>query len=113
MPRRPLALTVLGALQFVAFAAACVIALGEGTEDGALSGGDIARAVGVAFAGALVVGCTWSGGRVAWWFELVLGAALVAAAVATGIPALAAGGILWLGIVLLPPSREWFLRPQL
>jgi hypothetical protein len=117
MPRRPLALSVLGALQFAAFGVACVVLLGEGTEDGALSGGDIARAVAVALLGAVVVGSTWSGGRVAWWFELVLAVAAIGWGVVTGLDdhlpswPLAVGGVLWLGIAVLPQSRAWYLRP--
>lgn len=117
MPRRPLALSALGALQFAAFGIACVVLLGEGTEDGALSGGDIGRAVGVALLGAVVVGSTWSGGRVAWWFELLLALATIGWGAATGaaddLPGwpLAALGVVWLGVVALPQSRTWYLRP--
>ena len=117
MAHRPIVLTVLGALQFAAFAIVCVVLLGEGTEDGALSGGDIARAVAVALAGAVVVGSTWSGGRVAWWFELVLAAGAIGWGVVTGMAddlpgwPLAALGVLWLGIEALPQSRAWHLRP--
>lgn len=114
---RPLPLTVLGSLQFAGFAIAVVVLLGDGTLDGALSGADVARAVGLALLGAVVVGSTWSGARLAWWFELALAAGAVAwGAVTTasddppGYPVLAAGAI-WLALLTMPSSRSWFLRP--
>ena len=115
---RPLALTVLGALQFAAFGVACVVLLGDGTLDGELSTGDIVLAVLVALAGALVVGSTWSGGQVGWWFELVAAAVAIAWGMISGVGddapgyPLAAGGVLWFGLAALPQSRAWFLRPQ-
>ena len=118
MARRPLPLTVLGALQFAAFAVGCVVLLGDGTLDGELSAGDIAAAVGVALVGALVVGSTWSGGRVGWWFELALavattawGAIIAASEEAIGY-ALVGAGVVWFAVAALPQSRTWFLRPQ-
>ncbi len=118
MARRPLPLTVLGALQFAAFAVGCVVLLGDGTLDGELSAADIAAAVGVALLGALVVGSTWSGGRVGWWLELGLalvtvawGAGTAAAGDAPGYP-LVIAGVVWFALAALPQSRTWFLRPQ-
>ncbi len=117
MNHRPVALTVLGAIQFVGFAVGCMVLLGDGTLDGELSAADVAVAVGVALAGALVVGSTFSGGRLAWWFELVLGLAVVGWGVVAaldgdglGLPAVALG-VLWLAVAVLPGSRAWFLRP--
>jgi hypothetical protein len=117
MPRRPIALTVLGALQFLAFGVVCVVLLGDATLDGELSAGDIAVAVAVAVLGAVVVGSTWGGGRVAMWFELAVavgaiawGSVTGAAGDAPGYP-LAAAGVLCGGIVVLPQCRDWFLRP--
>lgn len=115
---RPLTLTILGALQFAGFAIAVVVLLGDGTLDGALSGADVARAVGLALLGAVVVGSTWSGARLAWWFELALATGAVAWGALTtlsddppGYPVLAAGAIC-LALLLLPSSRNWFLRPS-
>jgi len=115
---RPFPLTALGALQFAGFAIACVVLLGDGTLDGALTAADVARAVLVALVGATVVGATWSGGRLGWWVDIALGAGLAAWGAATtaaddppGYPVLAAG-VLWLAVVLLPSSRAWFLREQ-
>lgn len=117
MAHRPLALTVLGTLQFAAFGIACVVLLGDGTLDGELSSTDVGLAIGVALAGAVVVGSTWSGGRIALWVEVALaigavawGAATTASDDAPG-PALVALGVLWLAIIALPRSRAWFLRP--
>jgi hypothetical protein len=110
MPHRPLALTALGALQFLGFGVACMVLLGDGTLDGELSAADVAAAVGVALLGALVVGSTFSGGRYAWWFELAL-AAVVIAWGALVFPPAAAFGAVWLAITALPQSRTWFLRP--
>ena len=116
---RPLALTVLGALQVLAFGVACVVLLGDATLDGELTAGDVTVAVLVAILGSIVVGCSWNGGPVAWWFEL--GAAVVATAWgaitaagddAPGYP-LAVAGVIWFLLVASPPSRAWFLRPQL
>ena len=118
MARRPLALTVLGALQFAAFGLACVILLGDGTLDGELSTGDILAAVVVALAGALVVGSTWSGGQVGWWFELAAAATAVAWGMISGVAdtgpgyPLAAAGVVWFGLAGAPQSRAWFLRQQ-
>lgn len=117
MPHRPLALSVLGGLQFAAFGAACVILLGESTLDGALTAGDVAVAVGIALVGAVVVGSTWNGGRVALWLQIVLAIAAAAYGVVGALDdqvwgwPLAAGGGLWLAIVALPQSRAWFTRP--
>lgn len=118
MVRRPAALTALGALQFAAFAAACIFVLGEGTVDGALTAADIAVAVAVALGGAIVVGGTWSGGRVAWWLEVVLGLAVLAWGFNVAVAdedtigyALITAAVLWLAIMALPQSRSWFLRP--
>lgn len=115
MTRRPIALTVLGGVQFAGFGVACILLLGNGTLDGELSAGDITLAVGVALLGALIVGSTWSGGRVAWWFELAVGVVAVAWGLATGDGApglpLATGGLLSLAVAALPQSRAWFLRP--
>ena len=113
---RPLILTTLGALQFAAFGAGCVVLLGERTLDGELTAGDVAVAVGVALVGAFVVGSTWSGGRPGWWFQLVLGVGALAwgvvSTVADEAPGVAvfAAGVLWLAGLLLPQSRAWFLR---
>ena len=118
MASRPLALTVLGVLQFAAFGVACVVLLGDGTLDGELSTGDIVLAVVVALVGAVVVGSTWSGGQVAWWFELATAAVAVAWGMITGVGEdapgypLAAAGVVWFGIAAMPQSRAWFLRPQ-
>ena len=115
---RPLSLSVLGALQFLGFGFACIVLLGDGTLDGALTAGDIVPTVLVAILGSIVVGCSWNGGPVAWWFEL--GAAVVATAWgaisaagddAPGYP-LAIAGVIWFLLVATPPSRAWFLRPQ-
>jgi hypothetical protein len=117
MAHRPIALTVLGALQFLAFGVVCVVLLGDGTLDGELSAGDIALAVGVAILGAIVVGITWNGSRVAWWFELALAAVAIVWGLVTGaaddLPgyALAACGAVSGAVVALPSSRQWFLRP--
>lgn len=118
MVQRPVALTALGALQFAAFAAGCVFVLGEGTVDGALTAADVVLAVGVALGGAVVVGSTWSGGRVAWWFELLLGIAVLAWGGLVGVAdedtigyGLIGVGLIWVAIVALPQSRAWFLRP--
>jgi len=117
MAHRPIALSLLGALQFAGFGIACVLLLSDGTLDGELSAGDIALAVGAALVGALVVGSTWSGGRLGWWFELALalgaigwGAATAASDDPPGYP-MAAAGVLSLGIIVLPHCRAWFLRP--
>lgn len=116
---RPIPLTALGVLQFAGFAVACVVLLGDGTLDGALTAGDVVRAVAVALVGALVVGSTWSGGRLGFWFELALAGATAAWGALTtvaddppGYPVLAAG-VLWLAVVVLPSSRTWFWRPDL
>jgi hypothetical protein len=118
MPSRPVLLTALGALQFLGFAVACMVLLGDGTLDGELSVADVAGAVAVAIAGALVVGSTFSGGKVAWWFELLLGLAAVVVGIigfagddAYGLP-LAALGVVWLVVAAMPQSRAWFLRPS-
>jgi hypothetical protein len=118
MASRPLALTVLGVLQFAAFGVACIVLLGNGTLDGELSASDIVSAVLVALAGALVVGSTWSGGQVGWWFELVAAAAAVAWGMVSGVTdnapgyPLAAAGVVWFGLAAVPQSRTWFLRQQ-
>lgn len=119
MTHRPAALTVVGALQFAAFGAACIVLLGDATLDGELSAADVARAVGVALLGALVVGSTWYGGRVGWWMQIALALVVLALGVATSgddtaaVPglALAVGAVLWLALLALPQSRQWFLRP--
>ena len=118
MASRPLALTVLGVLQFAAFGVACIVLLGNGTLDGELSTVDIVGAVLVALVGALVVGSTWSGGQLGWWFELAAAAAAVAWGMISGVAddapgyPLAAAGVVWFGLAAVPQSRAWFLRPQ-
>jgi hypothetical protein len=117
MAHRPFPLTVLGALQFVAFAVGCVVLLGDGTLDGELSVADVAAAVAVALLGALVVGSTWSGGRVGWWLELALAVITIAWGAVSGASGdgpgypLVAAGVVWFGLAVLPQSRAWFLRP--
>jgi hypothetical protein len=117
--QRPLALTVLGGIQFAACAAACVVLLGESTLDGELSVADVVLAVAVALVGALVVGSTWNGGRIGWVFEVALAVVtiLLGAVWATSDDqafygyTIGAVGVLWLAIVVLPQARAWFSRP--
>ena len=117
MAHRPLPLTVLGALQFAAFAVGCVVLLGDGTLDGELSAGDIALAVAVALVGAVVVGSTWSGAKTGWWLQLALALATVAWGAiqsASGSSfgyVVLVGGVVWFVLAALPQSRAWFLRP--
>lgn len=116
-PARPLIVTALGALQFLVAAAAVIYVLGERSNDGELSAGDIGVAVAVACAGGAVFSATWGGGRIGWWAQLVLALGAVAWGAVTlvgdggpGLPVLVVG-VLWLALALLPPSRTWFLRP--
>lgn len=109
---------ILATVQFIAAGAAVVVLLGNGTVDGELTGGDIAKAVGVALVGAAVIGSTTAGGRIGWWVQLVLAPVALAFGAITmtqdespGLPALVVGAI-WLLLLLLPPTRTWFLRPQ-
>ena len=115
--RRPITAVVLATLQFLAAGALCVVRLGDGTLDGELSVGDVAVAVVIALVGAGIVGATWSGHRAGWYGELLLGLACLGwGAVAFlvdakyAVPALVAGAI-WLALLVLPPSRAFYLRP--
>jgi len=108
---------VLGVLQFLVAAAAVIFVLGEGSNDGELSAGDIGVAVAVACVGGAIFSATWGGGRIGWWTQLVLAVAACAWGAITmvadggpGLPVLVIG-VLWLALALLPPSRAWFLRP--
>jgi hypothetical protein len=116
---RPVALTVLGAIQFAACGAICVVIIGESTLDGELSVSDIVLAVAVALLGALVVGSTWNGGRIGWVFEIVLAVCTILAGLLLANDedqafygyTVGAVGVLWLAIVVLPQARAWFSRP--
>jgi hypothetical protein len=116
-PTRPLTVSTLGVLQFLVAAAAVIVVLGIGSEDGELSVADVALAVGAACVGGAVFSATWAGGRIGWWCQLVLAAlgslwGLVTLLTdrAPGAPAFVVG-VLWLALALLPASRTWFLRP--
>ena len=115
-PTRPLTVTALGVLQFLAGAAAVIVVLGVGSEDGELSAGDVGLAVAAACVGGAVFSATWSGGRIGWWSQLVLALAGTVWGLATlltdrapGLPVVVVG-VLWLALALLPASRSWFLR---
>jgi hypothetical protein len=114
--RLPITAGLLAFVQFVAAGAGVVVQLGNGTVDGELAGGDIAKAVGIALVGAAVIGSTTSGGRIGWWVQLVLAPVCLAFGLITmlgdnppGLPALIVGA-LWLLLLVLPPTRNWFLR---
>lgn len=115
--RRPPTVVVLATLQFLAAGALCIVRLGDGTLDGDLSAGDVAVAIAIAVVGAAVVGATWSGHRAGWYGELLL----TLASLVWGIIALVldaeytelalVGGAVWLLLLVLPPSRAFYLRP--
>lgn len=116
--RLPPTAALLAFIQFLAAGAGVVVLLGNGTVDGELTGGDIVKAVGVALVGAAVIGSTTAGGRIGWWVQLVLAPVALAYGLITmlqdespGLPALVVG-VLWLLLLILPPTRRWFLRPQ-
>lgn len=114
--RRPIPAVALATLQFLVAGALCVVRLGDGTLDGELSAGDVAAAVAIAVLGAIVVGATWSGHRLGWYFELLLALATAVWGVVSleldtgvGVPLLV-GGVLWLTRLLPPSSRTFYLR---
>lgn len=115
--RRPITAVVLATLQFLAAGALCVVRLGDGTLDGELTAGDVAVAVVIALIGAAIVGATWSGHRAGWYGELLLGLVCLGwGAIAFlldaeyAVPTLVAGAV-WLVLLVLPPSRSFYLRP--
>lgn len=110
--------TLLATVQFLAAGAVVVVLLGNGTVDGELTGGDIAEAVAAALVGAAVIGSTTAGGRIGWWVQLVLAPVALAFGGITmlqdeppGLPVLVLGAV-WLLLLLVPPTRAWFLREQ-
>ena len=109
---------MLAAVQFIAAGAAVVVILGNGTVDGELTTSDILRAVAAALVGAGVIGSTTAGGRIGWWVQLVLAPVALAFGTITmlrdespGLPVLVLGAV-WLLLLLVPPTRNWFLREQ-
>lgn len=103
-------------LQFLVAAAAVIYVLGEKSNDGELSPGDIGLAVAAACVGGAIFSATWGGGRIGWWAQLVLavggaawGAVTLLADRTPGAPAFVIC-VLWLALALLPSSRAWFLR---
>ncbi len=109
---RPLLVSALAVLQFVATGAGAIVLLGNGTIDSELSPLDVAGAVGVAILGAFVVGSSWNGGRVGWIFQLVLSMAAIAWGIVLVLddktPIVVGLGVLWLLLLNIPAHRRWF-----
>lgn len=117
-PRPPVTAATLAVLQFLAAALGVIVLLGNGTLDSELSAGDVGLAIGAAVAGAALVGTTWAGLRFGFYLQLLLAPAAITWGATTmtqeenpGLPLVVAGAV-WLLLLLAPPSRNWFLRPQ-
>ncbi|MBA2281389.1 MAG: hypothetical protein M3527_03025 [Actinomycetota bacterium] len=113
---RPLLVTALAVLQFVAAGAGAIVLLGNGTLDSELSPLDVAAAVGVAILGALVVGTSWNGGRAGWLLQLVLAAAALVWGVLLVLddktPVVVGAAVVWLTLLNVPRHRRWFQTVQ-
>lgn len=112
--RPPFAAGALAAVQFVVTCLACVVLLGNGAVDGQLGTDDVVVAIGAALVGAGVAGSTWAGIRIAFPIQLLLAVGLgIAAVLLVGGTVRTAGVIAavgWLGALIIPGTRRWFMR---
>lgn len=112
MEHRPFLVTVLAGLQFLAVGACCIVLLGNATLDSELSPLEVGAAVGVALAGAIVVGSSLNGGRVGWALQVALALAAIGLGVVLVVdgqlPVVLAAGVVWLVLLVVPTHRRWF-----